>query len=60
MPLYARHGVSYAWLVDPKAKTLEAFKLSEKNCWLPLGLFRDDDAVCVEPFDAITIDLKEY
>ena len=27
MPVYARHGVPYLWLVDPLAHTLEAFAL---------------------------------
>ena len=27
MPLYAEHRVSFAWLVDPLAQVVEAFKL---------------------------------
>ena len=58
MPVYAHYGVRYAWLVDPKTQTLEAYRLVDGK-WAPLGLFRDDDEVCVMPFDAITIHLVD-
>jgi Uma2 family endonuclease len=58
MPLYARYGVGYAWLVDPVARTLEAYRL-EGDAWAPQGLYRDDDVVRVAPFDAVTIRLTE-
>ena len=58
MPLYARHGVRHAWLVDPNARTLEAYRL-DAGSWAPLGMFRDDDRVCVAPFDAVSIHLAE-
>jgi Uma2 family endonuclease len=58
MPVYAHYGVRYAWLVDPKAHTLEAYRL-EAGKWAPLGLYRDDDRVAVEPFAAVTLDLAE-
>ena len=58
MPVYAHHGVRYAWLVDPKAFTLEAYQLAEGE-WIPLGLFRDDDMVSVEPFKDICIRLAD-
>lgn len=58
MPLYARHGVQFAWLVDPKAHTLEAYELIASN-WQVLGIFRDDDTVSVAPFDAIVIHLSD-
>jgi Uma2 family endonuclease len=58
MPLYAHHGVRYAWLVDPDIRALEAYRL-EDNKWTPLGVFRDKDEVCVPPFDAIVIRLGD-
>lgn len=54
MPLYARYGVRFAWLVDPKTHTLEAYGLAG-DTWRPLGVFRDDDEVSVAPFDEIVI-----
>ena len=58
MPLYAHYGVRFAWLVDPKAFTLEAYQLVETK-WKPLGVFRDDDRVSIAPFDAINIRLAD-
>jgi hypothetical protein len=58
MPLYAHYGVGFAWLVDPKAQTLEAYELVDA-AWSPLGTFRDDDMVSVAPFDAIVIRLAD-
>ena len=58
MPLYARHKVAYAWLVDPQAQTLEAFELRGER-WTVAGSFRDDDRVSVVPFDGITIALAD-
>ena len=58
MPLYARHGVCFVWLVDPKTHTLEAYELADVK-WRPLGVDRDDDRVSVAPFDAIAIRLAD-
>lgn len=58
MPLYLRHGVRFAWLVDPKARTLEAYELVDGN-WQPLGIYRDDDLVRVVPFDAVELRLAD-
>ncbi|MBX3207841.1 MAG: Uma2 family endonuclease [Labilithrix sp.] len=49
LPIYAREHVEYAWLVDPIARTLEAFRL-ESARWVLLGTWRDDAHVRVEPF----------
>jgi Uma2 family endonuclease len=27
LPLYARHGIPYCWLVDPEAATVEGYRL---------------------------------
>jgi Uma2 family endonuclease len=56
MPIYARYGVCHAWLVDPKARTLEAFEL-RSGVWAQIGRFSGGGAACVAPFDRITIDL---
>ena len=58
MPIYARYGVAYAWLVDPEVQTLEAFALDD-GAWTCIGRFQNDDPVCVAPFDAITIRLSD-
>ncbi|MBL8259493.1 MAG: Uma2 family endonuclease [Candidatus Competibacteraceae bacterium] len=58
LPLYARHGVAHAWLIDPEAQTLEAFALREDD-WLLLGAFKDDDPIQIPPFVAISFSLAE-
>lgn len=58
MPLYAHYGVRFAWLVDPKEHTLEAYERADTK-WVPLGVFRDDDAVSVAPFEEIVIRLAD-
>lgn len=56
MPVYASHGVPYLWLVDPLAHTLEVFALREER-WTVIGLFQEQDAVSVEPFTDIALEL---
>jgi len=56
MPIYASAGVRDAWLVDPLARTLEAFRL-DGGAWRMLGVWRDDARVRVEPFEAMELDL---
>jgi Uma2 family endonuclease len=58
LPVYARHGVGHVWLVDPVAQTLEAFALHEGR-WLWIAALKDDDAVAVPPFDAISFCLAD-
>jgi Uma2 family endonuclease len=57
LPLYARHGVQYAWLIDPKARTLEAFAL-EGGAWQGIGRFAGADRTAVPPFEAVALDLE--
>jgi Uma2 family endonuclease len=53
---YASWGVSHAWLVDPDAFTLEAYRL-EDGRWVRIGAWSDRARVRVEPFDAIELTL---
>jgi len=57
MTVYAREGVRYAWLVDPIARTLEAFALGEGGLWKLAGEHRGDARVRVAPFNALELDL---
>ncbi len=54
--IYADAGVSHLWLLDPRAKLLEAFALTQGK-WLLLGTFQAEDAVSVAPFDAVSFPL---
>jgi Uma2 family endonuclease len=58
MPIYAKFGVPYAWLVDPMAHTLEAYVL-EGGAWREIGRFAGEAPVSVAPFDAVTINLDD-
>ena len=57
MPIYARHGVPYLWLVDPAAKTLNVFRLKNGE-WVVAGLYVENAVVRAEPFQEIEIDLN--
>jgi Uma2 family endonuclease len=57
VPIYLREGVSYVWLVDPGAQTLEAFK-REDVAYRLLGTWRANAVVRVEPFEAFELDLS--
>lgn len=56
MPIYAKYGVPHAWLIDPIARSLEAYAL-EAGTWREIGRFADGAQVRAAPFDAVTIDL---
>jgi Uma2 family endonuclease len=58
MPLYARYGVGYVWLVDPLARTLEAYAL-ENGRWTVIGLFKDRDIASVAPFAELALNLAD-
>ena len=57
-PVHAREGVRYLWLVDPTDRTLEAFELREGESVL-IAAAKDDDPICIRPFDAITFSLGD-
>ncbi len=49
LPVYAHYGVAYAWLVEPKAQTLEAFTLRE-GAWVLEATYQAEDVVDAAPF----------
>lgn len=56
LPIYARHGVAYAWLVDVQQQFLEVKRLVN-GVWNDIAVFTAGDVVRAEPFDAIEIDM---
>jgi len=54
MPLYARYGVPYAWLVDPIARCVEAFTLDDGQ-WVEAASFGDGEPVCAPPFEVVSL-----
>ena len=57
MPIYAAHGVRWAWLIDPAIHTLEAYELRDGH-WMLLTVLDEDKPVSVAPFDAIEFPLS--
>jgi Uma2 family endonuclease len=55
--IYGRSGVGHLWLVDPKARTLEAFALRD-GAWVLLAARKEADEVRLPPFDAVAFPLS--
>lgn len=58
MPLHARYGVAYAWLLDPIARRLETYALRGSE-WEELGERGAGDTVDDEPFQAAVFRLAD-
>lgn len=56
MPIYAHYGVSYAWLVDPVARTLEVYHL-DGGQWRLSSEASADQVIRAVPFEAIPLAL---
>ena len=56
--VYARARVSYLWLVDPEARSLEAFVLRGTE-WVLIDTLFDNASVSLPPFDAVSFDLGD-
>ena len=56
LKIYAAFGVSHAWYVDPIARTLEVFELTNGR-WTLAATFKDADAVAAPPFASHTFPL---
>lgn len=56
VPLYARAGVRWVWLVDPKVRSVEVLRLDgESYRWVSTS--GEAERVRLEPFDAIELEL---
>jgi Uma2 family endonuclease len=56
LPFYARAGVEHAWIIDPDARTLEAFA-REGDGWCGAGAWGATGVVRVAPFEGLSLDL---
>lgn len=57
LPRYAAAKVAHAWIVDPAARTIDAFRL-DRGLWTLIGCFIDDDRARIEPFTDVELDLS--
>ena len=58
MRVFAREGVGNAWLVDPAARTLEVFRLTEGH-WVLLSAHGESETVRAELFEELEIALTD-
>lgn len=58
MPLYAKYGVGYLWLIHPIKQTLDAYKLNSGE-WESLGSFNAGESARIEPFSEISINVSD-
>jgi len=56
LPAYARHGVAYAWLVDPPLRTIDVYRLIDGR-WSLLVTHGGDETARIEPFEQIEFPL---
>ena len=56
--IHAREKIAHLWLVDPLARTLEAFELRNGE-WVLVATARDGDSVRIRPFEAISFSLAD-
>jgi Uma2 family endonuclease len=56
LPLYAQHGVSHAWFIDPESRTLEVFQRLKRG-WLYTACYEGDALVRAEPFSHLALQL---
>ncbi len=57
--LYLEAGVTWHWLVSPRARTVEAYR-REGAFWMQLGVWTDEDVVAIEPFPEFELDLSYW
>jgi Uma2 family endonuclease len=57
--IYAREGVGHLWLLNPKSRTLEVYRLSDAN-WIVHETFVGNETVRAEPFDEVELDMTRW
>jgi Uma2 family endonuclease len=58
MRIYRREQVTHVWLLDPRVRSVEIYRLNARARWEELETYEGDTVVRAEPFDAIEIDLS--
>ena len=58
LPLYAKEGVPYVWLVDPEQRTVEVLVLHAGRYSIVMDEVRDDDELRAPPFQDVGLPTK--
>jgi Uma2 family endonuclease len=53
-PVYARYGIGHAWLVDPRNRTVETYRL-DAGRWSLVATFAGDTSIRAAPFDEVAV-----
>ena len=56
LTIYAREGITHAWLLDPIERTLEVLRLEGRQ-WMIVAVHAGDEEVRAEPFEATSLAL---
>ena len=59
MPIYAREGVPYLWLIHPGLQTLEIYRLEGQH-WVVASSHVGAAGIRAEPFAAIELDMSRW
>ena len=54
--VHAKQGVRHMWVIDPRARTLEVYRLHD-GLWTQVSTHEADEKVRAEPFEAVELDL---
>ena len=55
--IYRRESVGHYWIVDPREKSLEVYRLDQGR-WIEVDTFDGNAVVRAEPFESIELDLS--
>ncbi len=57
LPVYAREGVQFVWLLEPIQRSLEVFELVDGR-WTLVSTHLGDETVRARPFEALALELS--
>jgi Uma2 family endonuclease len=60
VPIYARERVGHVWLVDPRERTIEVFRLDQSGYRLVGTWGGDEGPFALEPFDAVPLPASAF
>ncbi len=59
MPVYAKAGGAWLWLIDARSRTLEVYRL-DAGQWVVAASYSGSTAVRAEPFAALELDMRRW